>query len=166
MLARVLREFACGRAYTARAAFAAVALRAVDAFSTAFFAAHLLAPCLDLCLDPVVNVRLATPALLVAMKRSIRLPEGVEQLERLNSAVSALLTDGDRDVCAAARAQHARFKAVPVQLSGLGGVDATGASKGCAPLACSKTSTIAHVGAALRGRPAIMCSRLRAGCLA
>jgi serine/threonine-protein phosphatase 4 regulatory subunit 4 len=132
VLGRVLRELAAGKAYGHRVAFTRVAAHVLAAFSSTFFAAHLLPACLACCFDPVPNVRLAMPALLTPMKRTIRLPDGVEQLERLNSAVSNLLTDVDRDVCAAARAAHPAFKAAAVRLSGVGLLDASTASKGCA----------------------------------
>lgn len=45
-----------------------------------------------------------------------RLPEDVEQLERLNSAMSNLATDNDRDVAAEARAVNDLFKRTPVSL--------------------------------------------------
>lgn len=43
-----------------------------------------------------------------------RLPEDVEQLERLNSAMSNLATDNDRDVAGKARALNDQFKRTPV----------------------------------------------------
>ena len=43
-----------------------------------------------------------------------RLPEDVEQLERLNSAMSNLATDNDRDVAGEARAVNDLFKRTPV----------------------------------------------------
>lgn len=45
-----------------------------------------------------------------------RLPEDVEQLERVNSAMSNLATDNDRDVAAEARAVNDLFKRTPVSL--------------------------------------------------
>jgi hypothetical protein len=128
VLARVLREFSCGRSAASRAVFVRFALTAAETFSTAFFSRYLLPPCLDCCFDPVPTVRAAMPELFVAMKRCIRLPEDVEQLERLNSAVSSLLTDVDRDVSVAARSHHAAFKALPVLLSGLESLDSGSAS--------------------------------------
>lgn len=46
-----------------------------------------------------------------------RLPEDVEQLERLNSAMSNLATDNDRDVAGKARGLNDLFKKTPVSLS-------------------------------------------------
>ena len=132
VLSRVLRELANGRSWHQRVAFTRVAFHALATFSSTFFAQHLLQSCLACCFDPVPNVRMAMSPLLTSMKRTIRLPDGVEQLERLNSAVSSLLTDGDRDVCAAARSVHGSFKAAAVRLSGVGLLDASTASKGCA----------------------------------
>jgi len=45
------------------------------------------------------------------------LPEDVEQLERLNSAMSNLATDNDRDVAAQARAVNDLFKRTPVSFT-------------------------------------------------
>ena len=45
-----------------------------------------------------------------------RLPEDVEQLERLNSAMSNLATDNDRDVAGKARGLNDLFKKTPVRL--------------------------------------------------
>ena len=46
-----------------------------------------------------------------------RLPEDVEQLERLNSAMSNLATDNDRDVAGEARAVNDLFKRTPVRIA-------------------------------------------------
>ena len=43
-----------------------------------------------------------------------RLPEDVEQLEKLNSALSNPATDNDRDVAGKARALNDQFKRTPV----------------------------------------------------
>lgn len=94
--------------------------------------------------DPVPNVRIHVPPLLAAMKRCVKLPDGLDDLERLNTAVSALLTDADRDVCDAARAAHSQFKAVPVRLSGLGLLDSSAASHACAPTLLPSARSLAE----------------------
>jgi hypothetical protein len=60
-------------------------------------------------------------ALLPALKHTIRLPEDVDLLERLNNAISNSMTDGDRDVSQAARAINEAYKRVPLRLGGVGG---------------------------------------------
>jgi hypothetical protein len=42
--------------------------------------------------------------------------------EQMNSAMSALMTDSDRDVAHAARAVHDRFKKTPLRVTGGAGV--------------------------------------------
>lgn len=80
-------------------------------------------------------MRLALPAIMPDVKRTVRLPEGVTALEKVNAATSALLTDTDRRVCGEARSMHALFKAVPVRLEGVGVLDihGTSAKPACAP---------------------------------
>lgn len=75
-----------------------------------------------------LQVRLALPAVMPDVKRTVRLPEGVTALEKVNAATSALLTDTDRRVCNEARSMHATFKAVPVRLTGVGVLGIHGAS--------------------------------------
>lgn len=75
-----------------------------------------------------LQVRLALPSMLPAVKRTVRLPEGVTALEKVNAASSVLLTDTDRRVCTEARRIHATFKAVPVRLAGVGVLGIHGAS--------------------------------------
>jgi hypothetical protein len=74
------------------------------------------------------------PAIMPDVKRTVRLPEGVTALEKVNAATSALLTDSDRRVCNEARNMHATFKAVPVRLAGVGvlGIHGTSAKPECA----------------------------------
>lgn len=83
---------------------------------------HFLDMILELLADPIPNVRLSATSLLPALKQTIRLPEDVEQLEQLNSAMSNLMTDNDRDVSHGARAVHDTFKRTPVRMAGGAGV--------------------------------------------
>ena len=53
-----------------------------------------------------LQVRLALPAIMPDVKRTVRLPEGVIALEKVNAATSALLTDTDRRVWGEARSMH------------------------------------------------------------
>lgn len=48
----------------------------------------------------------------------MRLPEDVELLERLNSALSNTMTDDDRDVSLAARQVNDAYKRTPVRMGG------------------------------------------------
>ena len=64
---------------------------------------HLLEPALALAYDPLANVRLHLAAAMPALKQAVALPDDVGLLERLNSGMSHLITDGDLDVCHAAR---------------------------------------------------------------
>lgn len=86
-----------------------------------------------------IQVRLALPEIMPDVKRTVRLPEGVTALEKVNAATSALLTDTDRRVCNEARSMHATFKAVPVRLAGVGvlGIHGASAKTECASLKCS-----------------------------
>jgi hypothetical protein len=48
--------------------------------------------------------------------QAIRLPEDVDLLERLNNAMSTVMTDSDRDVSLCARAANEAFKRVSVRM--------------------------------------------------
>jgi serine/threonine-protein phosphatase 4 regulatory subunit 4 len=56
--------------------------------------------------------------ILPALKASVRLPEDVELLERLNSALSNTMTDDDRDVSLTARSVNDTYKRTPVRMGG------------------------------------------------
>jgi hypothetical protein len=137
VLVRVVRDFAHAQASVLRLAFVSIAREMLAAFSASFFCAHVLPHLLPLSTDPSLAVRLALPAAMPDVKRTVRLPEGVGALERVNAAMSALLTDADSRVCSEARRMHAAFKAVPVRLAGVGVLDIHGASAKpeCAPRA-------------------------------
>jgi hypothetical protein len=74
------------------------------------------------------------PALLPSLKQAVRLPEGVSELEQINSALSRLLTDSDRDICAATRSVQGQFKAMPVRLTGIGVLGARHGAGRCAQI--------------------------------
>lgn len=76
--------------------------------------------CLDGTGDAVPNVRMKFASLLPTMKSTVRLPEDVALLERLNSAMASLTSDADADVAEAAlkvadtfRATHVSTQAPP-----------------------------------------------------
>jgi hypothetical protein len=64
---------------------------------------HLLEAALSLAYDPVANVRLHLAAAMPMLKAALTLPDDVHLLERLNSGMSYLITDGDGDVRREAR---------------------------------------------------------------
>lgn len=51
-----------------------------------------------------------------SLKQTIRLPEDVDLLERLNNAISNAMTDNDRDVSLLARAVNDAYKRTPVRM--------------------------------------------------
>ncbi|KAL3156729.1 hypothetical protein ABBQ38_001004 [Trebouxia sp. C0009 RCD-2024] len=122
MYCKLIRDFARAKSHWRRMNFIDACHFVVRRFSTKFFKSYFLDACLELTADPVPNVRLHLAALLPALKQSIRLPEDVEQLERVNSAMSNLATDNDRDVAAEARAVNDLFKRTPVRMTGGAGL--------------------------------------------
>ncbi len=66
--------------------------------------------------------------LLPSLKQTVRLPEDVDLLERLNNAISNSMTDNDRDVSQTARQINDTYKRLPVRMGGGGStlVDAAG----------------------------------------
>jgi len=128
---RLIRDFARGKSYTARLAFAEAARHAVRRFSARFTKEWLFDLCLELLYDPVPNVRMQTTGVLPHLKQAIRLPEDVDLLERLNNAMSNSMSDNDRDVSAQARCVNDQYKRMPVRMvggMGLGG-DASGGAQ-------------------------------------
>ncbi|DBA65676.1 TPA: hypothetical protein ACH3X2_002731 [Trebouxia sp. C0005] len=119
---KLLRDYARAKSHWRRMTFIDACHHVVRRFSTKFFKTYFLDTCLELTADPVPNVRLHLTALLPALKQSIRLPEDVEQLERVNSAMSNLATDNDRDVAGQARAVNDLFKRTPVRMTGGAGL--------------------------------------------
>jgi hypothetical protein len=65
--------------------------------------AHLLEAALTLAYDPVAAVRMRLAAAMPALRAALALPDDVHLLERLNSGMSHLITDGDADVRREAR---------------------------------------------------------------
>lgn len=65
------------------------------------------------------------------LKQAIKLPEDVDLLERLNTAISNSMSDNDRDVSTTARTVNDQYKRMPVRMvggMGLGG-DASGSTQ-------------------------------------
>lgn len=127
---RVIKEFAKGKSFWQRSIFVDICDSLLHIFSTKFFREHFFGPCIDLMSDPVPNIRLKVCELLPDLKQTIRLPDDVEFLDRLNTAVSGLMTDNDRDVSMRARAMNDAFKSKPFRMaraavsSGSGGFEA------------------------------------------
>ena len=116
LLLRLIRDFARGKSFNNRAAFIAVSHHILGSFSSRFVKDWFFDLCLELLYDPVPNVRLQATSLLPSLKQVIRLPEDVDLLERLNNAVSSVMTDDDRDVSASSRSVNEAFKRMPVRM--------------------------------------------------
>lgn len=114
---RVIKDFAKGKSFWQRGVFVDVCDALLQIFSTRFFREYFFGLCIDLMSDPVPNIRLKVCELLPDLKQTIRLPDDVEYLDRLNSAVSGLMTDNDRDVSARARAMNDAFKSKPFRMA-------------------------------------------------
>ncbi|KAG2451341.1 hypothetical protein HYH02_003945 [Chlamydomonas schloesseri] len=121
VLLRIVREFCRGKSYTARLTFVDIATHFLRRFSSRFVKDYIFDLVLELLYDPVPNVRLTATGLLPSLKQCIRLPEDVDLLERLNSAMSNIMTDNDRDVSQNARATNEQFKKTPMRMGGAGG---------------------------------------------
>ncbi|KAG2445689.1 hypothetical protein HXX76_000297 [Chlamydomonas incerta] len=121
VLLRIIREFCRGKSFTARLTFVDLATHLLRRFSSRFVKDYIFDLVLELLYDPVPNVRLCATGLLPSLKQCIRLPEDVDLLERLNSAMSNIMTDNDRDVSQNARATNEQFKKTPMRMGGAGG---------------------------------------------
>ena len=75
---------------------------------------------IEICGDEVPNVRLMACSLLCGLKQSIKLPDDVDALEKINGIATQLMADSDVDVAAAARRLSEDFK--KVQAMRVGGV--------------------------------------------
>ncbi|KAJ9523823.1 hypothetical protein QJQ45_020014 [Haematococcus lacustris] len=115
---KLIREFARGKGYVQRLAFADVCRHLLRRFSSRFIKEWVFDLCLELLYDPVPNVRLQVTHILPALKQTIRLPEDVDLLERLNNAISNSMTDNDRDVSVTARHINDTYKRIPVRMGG------------------------------------------------
>jgi hypothetical protein len=94
----MMRELCRGKSYVSRIAFTQVAYHILQRFSSRYVKDFVFDLCLELLFDPVPNVRLSAANLLPLLKHCVRLPEDVELLEKLNTGMSAVITDNDRDV--------------------------------------------------------------------
>ncbi|GFR43586.1 hypothetical protein Agub_g4683 [Astrephomene gubernaculifera] len=121
MLLRIIRDYCRGRSFTARITFVDIATHLLRRFSSRFIKEYIFDLVLELLYDPVPNVRLSATALLPVLKTCIKLPEDVDLLERLNSGMSNIMTDNDRDVSQNARAMNEQFKKTPMRMGGAGG---------------------------------------------
>ena len=95
---RIIRDLCRARCYTQRIAFAELAQHLVRRFSSRWVKEYVFDMCIELLYDPVPNVRIVVTSVMPGLKQCIRLPEDVDLLERLNSAMSNTMTDNDRDV--------------------------------------------------------------------
>ncbi|KAL4444289.1 hypothetical protein ABPG75_012026 [Micractinium tetrahymenae] len=117
LYSRLIHDFGQSKCFRQRLVFIDFCRHAQQLFSSRFLKAYLLEPVLSLAYDPVANVRLHLAAATPALKQAVTLPDDVHLLERLNSAMSHLITDGDSDVCQAARKSNEEFKRQPVRMS-------------------------------------------------
>ena len=62
------------------------------------------------------NLRYQVTRILPSLKQTIRLPEDVDLLERLNNAMSNAMTDNDRDVSLLARQVNDSYKRTPMRM--------------------------------------------------
>ncbi|KAG2485883.1 hypothetical protein HYH03_015466 [Edaphochlamys debaryana] len=121
MMLRIIRDFCRGRSFQARITYVDIAGHMLRRFSSRFVKEFVFDSVLELLYDPVPNVRLAATQLLPGLKMCVKLPEDVDLLERLNSAMSNIMTDNDRDVSQNARAMNEHFKKTPMRMGGVGG---------------------------------------------
>ncbi|EFJ50926.1 hypothetical protein VOLCADRAFT_88347 [Volvox carteri f. nagariensis] len=121
IMLRIVREFCRGRSFVARITFVDIAAALLRRFSSRFIKEYIFDLVLELLYDPVPNVRLSVTSLLPALKSCIKLPEDVDLLERLNSGMSNIMTDNDRDVSQNARSTNEQFKKTPMRMGGAGG---------------------------------------------
>eukprot|EP00741_Cyanophora_paradoxa_P020196 tig00000219_g19495.t1 len=120
LVQRLVRDFARGRSYWLRSTFLDLCSSVLAVFSRRFFKESFLEPALDLCGDPVPNVRLRACGLLATFKGVLRLPGDSALLNRLKDCASRLRGDKDRDVAAAAAAAEERMCKIPVRTTILG----------------------------------------------
>ncbi|CAG9466704.1 unnamed protein product [Pedinophyceae sp. YPF-701] len=114
---KMVKDFGRGRACWQRQVFVEMCRALLASMSTKFFRDYFFDWCVDIMNDSVANVRLSVASLLPDLKQTIRLPEDVEYLDRLNTAISSLMTDNDRDVSMFARAMNEKFKARPFRMA-------------------------------------------------
>ncbi|EFN58149.1 hypothetical protein CHLNCDRAFT_141930 [Chlorella variabilis] len=117
LYARAVLDFGQSKSFRHRMVFLDFCLHAQRHFSSRFIKAHLLEAALTLAYDPVANVRLHLAAAMPPLKQALALPDDVHLLERLNSGMSHLITDGDADVRREARKANEAFKCLPVRMS-------------------------------------------------
>jgi len=114
----LLREFARSRSSCDRLTFLQVCREVMAAFSGKFFRLYFLDPCVETVYDRVPNVRMELCSMLPQVKTFICLPQDVDKLERLTTAMSSLMNDDDRDVSEMARRLGDQFKKVQVSMGG------------------------------------------------
>eukprot|EP01025_Chloroclados_australasicus_P053173 TRINITY_DN6234_c0_g1_i4.p1 TRINITY_DN6234_c0_g1~~TRINITY_DN6234_c0_g1_i4.p1 ORF type:complete len:806 (+),score=97.74 TRINITY_DN6234_c0_g1_i4:299-2716(+) len=119
---KIVKDFGRSKSFWNRLVYIDICQHLIHRFSTNFFKEYLLDLCLDLMYDSVPNIRIHVCTLLPQMKQTVKLPEDVDLLEKLNNAMSNLQTDDDREVQLAARAIHEAFKRMPVRMTGGAGV--------------------------------------------
>uniref|UniRef100_A0A6U1I351 Serine/threonine-protein phosphatase 4 regulatory subunit 4 n=1 Tax=Tetraselmis chuii TaxID=63592 RepID=A0A6U1I351_9CHLO len=117
----LLREFARSRSSCHRLTFLQVCVEVMATASNRFFRLYFLDPAVETVYDRVPNVRLQLTTLLPRFKELICLPQDVDKLERLTTAMSSLTNDDDRDVSETARRLNEDFKRIQVSMGGKAG---------------------------------------------
>eukprot|EP00192_Tetraselmis_astigmatica_P010133 CAMPEP_0117687278 /NCGR_PEP_ID=MMETSP0804-20121206/23033_1 /TAXON_ID=1074897 /ORGANISM="Tetraselmis astigmatica, Strain CCMP880" /LENGTH=928 /DNA_ID=CAMNT_0005499297 /DNA_START=369 /DNA_END=3157 /DNA_ORIENTATION=+ len=125
----LIREYCRGKSCYNRLIFLEFCHSALKRFSAAFVRLHFMDPCLELQWDRIPTVRAEFCMLLPKLKAIIQLPEDVEKLERINTAMKNLSNDNDRYVAEVARSIQDQMKRTNVRMMG---VDATISMNGTA----------------------------------
>ncbi|TPX36529.1 hypothetical protein SmJEL517_g01370 [Synchytrium microbalum] len=98
-VSRMLNDLVMAHSYHTRILFMTACKILLETSSMRFFKEHFFVNFLEMCHDPVANIRLRMVALLPVVRKRLKLPQESAALQRLNEAVGDLLThDGDRDV--------------------------------------------------------------------
>mmetsp|Transcript_38549 Transcript_38549/g.46602 ORF Transcript_38549/g.46602 Transcript_38549/m.46602 type:complete len:770 (+) Transcript_38549:354-2663(+) len=113
IIQRLMREYARAKSCFGRQLYVELAENLLAVFSSKFFRDNFLEEAVNLLQDPVPNVRMKACLLLPQLKRTVKLPDDVELLERMSKYCTALTTDNDRDVAASARSIVEDFKVTP-----------------------------------------------------
>eukprot|EP00232_Nephroselmis_pyriformis_P017459 CAMPEP_0182900592 /NCGR_PEP_ID=MMETSP0034_2-20130328/28966_1 /TAXON_ID=156128 /ORGANISM="Nephroselmis pyriformis, Strain CCMP717" /LENGTH=678 /DNA_ID=CAMNT_0025034831 /DNA_START=313 /DNA_END=2346 /DNA_ORIENTATION=+ len=117
---RIVRELGRGQSFWDRALYVTCCGHIMELCSSRFFKEMFLDACFDALADPVANVRMRSVSLLPGLKRSVKLPDDVEALDRINNFFNSLQEDKDRDVLIALDRVEREYKAANSQQAGRG----------------------------------------------
>eukprot|EP00899_Mesostigma_viride_P009459 jgi/Mesvir1/18514/Mv04510-RA.1 len=119
VMQRLTRDFRNSPSFLKRSLFVDVCCHALSLCSSGLFKEAYFDHLLDMCNDPVANVRVKVCPLLPAIKRSLKLPDDAPLLSRVTKAANALASDKDKDVSSASRLVGEEFKRMAVRITGL-----------------------------------------------